>query len=811
MNFRSTISNIGFWSKLTEGLAFVTLFSTLGISVLAMIINGGGYDADYGLLGRLVVFLVMLGYWVLQKLPLPKRIAGIEKYQDWLTISISTPLLIVSIVLFVLWTFNGAGITELAVPAIIFSIIYALRLLFASDVLKKFSTLSQYVIFALVGMALIMPVVSSKYINSESFFDPLVVASFKQNQRQKVESQADSFTLELKAADVEMLQLNREKLKLEGAAGSYLGYYELTSGETKNAMRIFLQRADISALCLLGDFSSKKISDLKQCIFDLNYSARDSKRELIDAVDSIPLYDAGLKNKIIAELNSAHLDNRFVEHNGLMEGFEDIALAKVMFIKGAYFHHYNSIAHTINSSSQISDYLSNQYGFGPLLVIKTISELVGATTFDSIYLSIAIVNFIVFIVLLLSLKDMRKESVIWLGFSMSILVTYFLSNTLAPFLYFTRFVPVVLLAIIFARATWQGVEVKANPLYLTVMIVTMAVVAVYNFEYAVLTFLAVIAAGLIARSLFYIVIGSTFLLATLGFKTVFATSQVESGGANYLAYIAGAGFNSSMAPLTYVFLVLLLAVLGTVFLVSKKVKINHELMILSVLPVFLLVKVLWIGKANHIGPLFLIMALLLMAIKKVCARNNLQAMFEKTLGIYYITSALIITGAVLSWPAFYQNQKFDKVEYVDSSISHYFKVSKGLVDKIDSFKAIYLPHDVVLSPIDNALSLSVGHEITRPYPDISTNINFPIDNLNVIKAFTRPEIHRVIVDKDVIATKANEASYHDIGTSLPLMTGSYRSFAENLGKMEFIYQNLLKSGFDKCNENDGFVVLCRAS
>lgn len=811
MNFRSTISNVGLWSKLVEGLAFVTLFSTLGISVIAMLIHRGGYDVDFGLLARLVVFLVVIGYWILQKLQLPNRIAGIEKYQDWLTISISTSLLVVSVVLFILWISNGAGVTELAVPAIIFSIIYALRFVFASNVLKRFSAVSQYVIFSLVALALFMPAMSSKYINSESYFDPLVVSYFKDNERKKIEDQVDSFVLDLSKSDMTMLRLNKEKLKLEGAAGSYLGYYELANSETKNEMRIFLQRSDLSALCLLGDFSNKKISDLKQCIFDLNYSARDSKRELIDAVDSIPLADAALKNQIIFEINSANLDNNFIENNGILAGLSDISLAKVMFIKGAYFHHYNSIGHTINSSSHISDYLSNQYGFGPLLVIKAISEFVGATTFDSIYLSILIVNFFVFIVLLMFLKDMRKESVIWLGFAMSILVTYFLSNTLAPFLYFTRYIPVVLLAIILARAAYQDIEVKTNSWYLLGLIATMALAAVYNFEYAVLTFLAVITAGLIARSLFYIGIGSIFLLGALAFKLVYATSTVDGGGANYLAYIAGAGFNSSVAPLTYIFLVSLLTILATVYFVAKKVKLRPELIVLSVLPVFLFVKVLWIGKANHIGPLFLIVALLLGVIKKLCDRHNLQEIQAKSLSVYYISSVMMIVGAALSWPAFYQNQKFYAVEYVHSPISNYFKMSKGLVDKIDSFKEIYLQHDVVLSPIDNALALSVGHEITRPFPDISTNINFPIDTLNVIKAYTKPDIHRVIVDKDVVSAKINETHYHDVGTALPLMTGSYRAFAENIGKMEFIYQSLLKSGFSSCGENKGFVVLCRAN
>ncbi len=811
MNFRSTISNLGFWSKLLEGLAFVTLFSTFGISVLAIIIKSGGYDPDYGLLGRLVVFLVAIGYGMLQILPLPNRISGIERYQDWLTILISAFLLLSSILLFILWTRNGAGITELAVPVIIFSIIYVLRYLFASSVLEKLSLISRYGVAALVFMALIMPAISSRYINSESYFDPIVVSNFKNNQREKFEGQTDSFVLELSGSDLDMLRLNREKLKLEEALSSYLGYYELTSSEARNEMRIFLQRADVSALCLLGDFSNKKISALKQCILDSNYSAIDSKKELIDVVSSIPLANTSLKNKIIYEINSAYLDNKFIESKDIFRKFEDVALAKTMFIKGAYFHHYNSIAHTINSSHHIFDYLSNQYGLGPLLVVKGISEWLGTNTFDSIYLSIFIVDFFVFLVLLLFLKDMRKESVVWLGFSMSILVTYFLSNTLAPFLYFTRLIPVVLLAIILARATWQGVEMKSNPLYLLGMLTAMAMVAVYNFEYAILTFSAVITAGLIARSLFYSAIGSVFLVAVLGFKTIFSTSQLEGNGPNYLAYIAGAGFNSTLVPLTYVFLVSLVAILGAVVLVSKKIKINPELIILSILPVFLVVKVLWNGKANHIGPLFLIVALLLVAIKKVCEKNNFQEITIKTLRVYYISSVIMLIGSAIYWPIFYLNQKFDTVEYVGSPISQYFKVSKGLVNKIDSFKSIYHEHDVVLSAIDNALALSVGHEITRPYPDISTNINFPVDTLNVIKAFTRQDIHRVIVDKDVVTTKANEPNYHDIGISLPLMTGAYRGFAENLGKMEFVYQKLLKSGFSQCNENNDFVVLCRVN
>jgi hypothetical protein len=795
-------------AQLIEALAFIAVFTLLGISYIGDYVAKQGYDVNYYVLTRMVVFSIVVGFFVIYQWLKKFNVFPINASSILISTLFSTFFIFCSLIIGYVWIATSSltvrKIILILIAFYVFS--YLFKILINLQRFTKYQKIKSKFIFVLVVASLLAPIFTSKYINSESYLDSNLVSHILSHNKQVNYQQKEYFDIELSATDLLTINLNIEHIKTL-TNGFDQAYYEVNQLGSPATIRFYFNRRDLTALCLLGDFSKNQGQmGIVQCRYKLKSVLNGRKDRLISATDEIPIQNNSIKKSIYDQINSLSLDNSFIDKSDDVEN-----LARLMFVKGAYFHHYNSIAHTINEASYLSDYFVNQYGFGPLFIASTIAKVSNLPIFDGIYLSIIVVNLLTFLILIFGLGINRKNEIIWLGFAMSILMTYFISNVLAPFVYYVRYFPTVILALLLFNSTVRDVTIKNNRNYIVVLLTCMFFIAFYNFEYAILTFAGVLIAGLLTAETFYIGLGFIFLALSLIPKIILSLeSTAASSGANYLAYLSGAGFGSGWGGTVYLFFASVLAVYYIFFKEIQRVKVKTELIVLATIFSLLCVKVIWLGAVNHIGPLFLLLAFLVVGIKHSINDAPDVKSYENVFNIYSSLSLIILLVGIISWPNFYHNNKFVNVEYVRNSLSTFFSIQSGLSSKLIKFKDIYRQGDLVLSPIDNALSLTVKKSVTGRFPDVSTNVNFPIDVFYVTKAYTAIDISRVIVDQDVITTRKRQSIYYNMGKNSDELRDSYMDYLKNMTRLESIYKNLLLAGFVSCVENDAFVVLCRA-
>ncbi|OGV76379.1 MAG: hypothetical protein A3I83_05575 [Methylotenera sp. RIFCSPLOWO2_02_FULL_45_14] len=672
--------------------------------------------------------------------------------------------------------------------------------------INTFAIKSKFVFF-LVAFSLMAPILTAKFINSESYVDESLKNYVIEHNRKIDSSQKDFF--DIKLTEIEMTNVNSNINYLNVVGNGLNGaYYELHSLGQNSFIRFYLHRKDLTPLCLLGDYLSYKDNiDFGGCLVKLASASEGNIKSIVSILNSVPIENKNIKKIIYSELNSIFIDNNYIVKS---DDVEDLGV--LIFVKGAYFHHYNSIAHTINGAKPLSTYFANQYGFGPLFISSTIAKILKIPIFDGIYLSIILVNILVFFLLLFGLSRGERSNELWLGFAMSILITYFISNVLAPFLYYVRYFPTVILGLLFYKATVNDISIKKNTKYTVLLIICMCLISFYNFEYAVITFLAVLIAGIVTSEMFYISLGLIFILLSIVPKLVqFTFGIAGQNSVNYLNYISGVGFGSSWGLIVYLFMISVSVVYYILIKEFKSTEVKKELIVLAFITALLLTKIIWMGSANHIGPIFLMLAFLVAGIKHSIKESPNLNSHLNVLNVYSSITILIFIIGLLSWPHFFQNTKFSNIKYVHNNISNIFKIPSGLSEKLQEFKSIYKQGDLVISPIDNALSLSLGKQLTSNFPDLSTNLNSLVDVILVSNAYTKNHVDRVIVDQNVVEIKERQFSYYQAGKNTTKLRSLYIDHFVNVSRMELIYKNLLSSGFYVCDKNHGFVALCRDS
>lgn len=793
---------IFFLSRIFEALAFISVLSLFAISnVGAYLVSTSGYEANYSVFGRLVVFFVALGLAIIYPKLRELKIFPLSQKSPYTTLFASIFFLFFSLANSYIWVVKGIKfpINVVAVGYLLLYFVKSPNFLWnwnRSDFLK--TTL----IWGLVLTSLILPILSSKYINSESYPDNNIIHQLKTKGKAIFVTQEDLLDIQISAETSGIVAENIEILNSMDSKFK-AGFYRYSPFGQKSKILLSFSRGNLPAICLLGDYNSAiNKADLSGCILKMSNVSGSNKSKIATAIEKIPIPNKELRRDIFKKFNESFLDNQYIiEYQDLKE------LTGIMFLKGAYLHHYNSIAHTINDSPSIAGYFSNQYGLGPLFVANSIATFFKLPIFDGIYLSVVIVNTIVFLFIFAFKGKGSGDPIIWLAFSMSILVTYGYSNLMAPFLYFVRYLPTVLLCFLLYQSIVHRIPIKQNKGYIFLFMLCSFFVSIYNFEYAVLTLVGVCIGGLVTGELFYIFGGIFFLILGLTAQILF--SDPARIGTNYFAYILGVSGNSYLGYPLYLFLAAVFVVLYSFYIVKARVKLQSELYVLVFVFLMLCAKIVWIGAENHIGPLFLILAFIFIGVNKIYAEHKpyLTELLNK---VYVSLSLTILIMAFISWPLFSINERFRDVEYVHTNISSIFRISKGLAEKIDDFKRIYQQGNLVVSPIDGALSLAVGRTLTEPYPDLSTNINFPIDISRVINSYSQPSIKKVIFDKDVIDAEAYAKYFYSLSSVDSRNSASLpKNIFIELEGMRQIYKVLLLDGYSACNQNKHFVLLCR--
>jgi hypothetical protein len=253
----------------------------------------------------------------------------------------------------------------------------------------------------------------------------------------------------------------------------------------------------------------------------------------------------------------------------------------ISLVKGAIFHHYNAILLTLNNFRSLHELSTNQYGFGSLYATKIISDIFEVTYFDSLYLSIPIFSILTIFALGAVCYRRNNLRIIFIGYSLSILVTYGISNIFAPFLYFIRYFPAILISFYLYKKIVNIIDNKHTSGEIFdrfVFIVLLIINTFYSFEYGLLTSISILAVSLIYKDKFYSILGLIFLTASVLVKISSPEQIFNQGG--FIASISGVGMGGALGVISILYLI---NTIGLFFLVCKshnKKIIPKELMLL---------------------------------------------------------------------------------------------------------------------------------------------------------------------------------------------------------------------------------------
>ncbi len=790
----------------SEAIAYVLVVSLVAMSRISEYIEDYGYEINTPVLLRLCIFGAIVSLIVTYI-----AIRGINLKSDWSEWDSKKYygfgfIIIGSIYCIVGFLYAKISGREIAALVIAYAAYYFFSY---SQIITKYVN-NKYLINAflplIVGAALVLPIVTGKTINSEGYLSPSDLEVMRNNINFIVPQDDSWMKLNLDVEDSSFVELNIAK---NNVSTNKIASHQYRFDKLKLEFKLDLAEGGISAVCLLAKYGNinNKIESLDDCFTSIN-SANKSEVQLRKVIAELDLIDRSFAVEIINKLNQRYVGNILIDKDQKIK--DNLS---IMMVRGAYFHHYNSIARSLNGfdgPSKIVDYFSNQYGFGPIFLVKIITVTTGLSHFDSIFTATLAANITVFILLLAFLyKNLgkRNTNIIWLGFSLSILGTYFLSNMMAPFLYNVRYLPTIFLIIFMLL----GSELKStiypsSRFQKIVFTLLLCLIAIYNFEYAVLTCFGMMLGGIFIGNKFYFTSGLLTIGAAISAKVLFNDSN--SIGTNYLGYLSGGGIGG-FGIITYLFIMAIGIISFYLFCGHRNIiKSGRGGVIVASSIVFLLsAKVAWIGSANHIGPLFLLLAIIYSRLnttantKIIGYKLKLNYIFH---GIYVV--ALVL--AFLSWHDFKYNSKFTGVDYVQNKLSVIFKIPKALDEKLKSVDEVYRDGNLVLSPIDNAISLYLGRQISRPYPDVSTNINTFLDFSRVYKSYVTKIKGEIIVDRAIIENSAVGVQYTDVIISKLNMGSSYVKYQKNLDEMFKIYVMLKDAGYAECRGNEYYIVMC---
>ena len=453
------------------------------------------------------------------------------------------------------------------------------------------------------------------------------------------------------------------------------------------------------------------------------------------------------------------------------------------------------------------------------MLTNIVHQLGNISLFDSVFISTLIINGLILLLLLLILYKQSTELkvVILVSYIASILNTYTTSDMMAPFLYYIRYLPSVLLALLMFHAILKNYNVEKNNYSKFTFLTLLLLVAIYNFEYAILTVGALGAASIIKKNKFYFLSASFAFLGIVFIKIISHLYLFQSDitvPVRYLNYFSQLGL-VQMDYRTTSFLVIILLLLSWFWYLKKKMEFCIEYYIILLLLLFLNIKVVWIFAFNHVGPLFLLVGLIIASNIIIAAKNsksqNKLLFSSNFFGKNFLNTIIIVL--TLSGFANYNmvknfttESKFDNYS-PKNTISSIFKISVDLVDKLKSVGEIYQDGDLVMSPNDNAIAIYLGKKVTKPFADLSTNINYDSDIPRISKYYFHPnKSKRIIVDKYIDDKSAFNFVIKN-WSKIPRKNEYFRNYEENLVKFRTLF-NTIKPLLYKCGENQHFSIYC---
>ncbi len=643
-------------------------------------------------------------------------------------------------------------------------------------------------IYILVLFVLVYPTISQKYINAESYIKDFHNTTENQDYA--------NLTIKLSKNDYHSILGNMSKPDIEGLLGR-------SKLENNNGNYFFKTSIlNLSSVCLLVDRSKylygyyqDEYGTYKKCAFE--FKKIRSYEDLKNTTNNFIFYNNA--KEALLDIAEEKFTKFFSPKHQILAsdpGF-DIAL-----IRGGIFHHFHSIGRSLFTDN-ISSFFLNQYGFGPSAIISLVKNTFNLKIFDSIYISTLVVNVLLFFAVLASVNKCSnsKKTIIWLGFSFGILITYLLSGMMAPMLYYIRFLPTILLALLVYKASVN--KTNDNRIFRTIFLVLVIIISLYNFEYALITLASTLIAGIITRDKFQSFVSVIGLILSL-VPNLLITNTAEN---LYPVYLSGVYMTGYLSPVATLFFLVATIVFFRIVAQYRRVGLDKHALTLAILAYLLTIKVVWSGAGNHIGPLFLIYAMIVE--RGFYSSNGSRGVYANYgINIIKISCILVLIISILTSAKQKLNTKINGINYMPSIISDFYLIDEDLNHKLTFFESNYKKGDIVISPIDSALSIVVNSDITYNLPDFSTNINSAAEARKLVNSFTGK--NRILTDKSIFINELDYINYYKGTTKYndKLMKRISNRLKYNF-LLSTIYREAIKNKYYKCDENKYFIILCK--
>jgi len=731
-----------------------------------------GFFSRLSLFGSFVLFLISF------------RSVSEKLYNQNVFLNILS-LSMICVLLVAIYTFN----IEKPITTIILTLLsfYMIATLFNMSKLLN-SKISSALSVILAIFAVLAPPLTGKYLNNESF----VSEYYDQLAYNNVRNYS-----ELKNKYIEV-QLNKdERINLETnilKANSYEETIHMPAwaGDSFKFF-VFNTQYDISSLCLLGQYTtgSNGYKSLKECLIDINTRSRIARTRLVEGVSKINFLLSPIEKKNIFNfLNS----NNYAIIKENVPGLTKNILG-YSYLIGGYFHHYQAIGRSVFGSEIKFD---NQYGAGPVLLISIINKFISSTPFDSVYILSISANVIIFVfvfLILLREKSVSTLTTVSIGFSLSIAIIFMGSNMMAPMLYAVRMLPTLFIGLyIFrSRRNHLGEVIIPWPFLL--------ILTLYNFEYAILTLLALFFAQSVLiskKSLYYL------FFITIAAAIRYFVKDPNINSVSYGSYITGFGLGQLAHPLVIIYF-FVLAILSLPLL-QKRCDATPAYRAMYFICLFVSFKAMWNGSYNHVG-----YAILLVSFLCVMYTEHVESINNIVNNIFITFSIICLPFLLLHMMTFTLNNKIDSYIYVPTPVSDIFLVERELYEVGAEAAKIVKQYDssFLISPIDNYVMLFTRRQLTTVKPDLSTNLKTDND-LNLVNEFLINNYRGyIIVDKSVaepniVFRKRNETVLDSL-----VHRKSLSKYQNNIRKMQKLYDSILQSGmYYKCETTKNFLVYC---
>ena len=189
--------------------------------------------------------------------------------------------------------------------------------------------------------------------------------------------------LKLNKKNINTININREILKYNDI------YVPYSLSEVNNVKFIKIPFVNLEPICLLVKFTD--IKTLNNCLQNLSNIMKFERilkiMEPLEIEGSLlmQIFNYGKQYDYFIA-NYLRLDKS--NQKQIQE------LYSIIFSRGWFFHHYNTISSPIINSNDILQLSNNQYGTGPLIIVKSLNNF-GFTITDSIVLGTVLINFLI--------------------------------------------------------------------------------------------------------------------------------------------------------------------------------------------------------------------------------------------------------------------------------------------------------------------------------------------------------------------------------------------------------------------------------